>query len=476
MLTYIIRRILLMAPTLLGMLAVVFFVMYFSPGGFQPRQLNPEGAQTTGYDARRVARQQARRYGTNLWPHTQFARWLNRVSPVGFRMSDSVSFSDAQRAAVADELRGVAMAENPRQLDAGVQLALDLAAYTGQPPRAAASTLRDALADPAASVERLLEAADAQLSQEAAAALRTRLARRQAQDLPAAQRELVREVQGELAGVARVRLDQPAFKAPDLGESLRGRPVGEVLAERLPITILLNVLSIPIIYLVAITTGIYAARHRDTSWGWLVDQGLGFVMIALWSVPVIWAGALLLQFLANQQYVRLFPTGGLHDLQADAMPFLPRWSSGAGFERGYLLDATWHLILPVICLTYGGFAVTSKIMRGAMLDNLSADFVRTARAKGVRETDVLWRHTFRNSVLPLITFASSIIPALLGGSVVVETIFSLEGMGKLMVDAAFAKDRDLLMAVTLISGLLVLGSELLRDLLYAAADPRVSYE
>ena len=141
-----------------------------------------------------------------------------------------------------------------------------------------------------------------------------------------------------------------------------------------------------------------------------------------------------------------------------------------------MLDTIWHLVLPVFCLTYGGFAVLSKLMRGSVLDNIRSDYVRTVRAKGVSEHDVLFRHVFRNSLLPLITVAASIIPALFVGSVIVENIFSIPGMGKLGVEAAFMKDRELLMGTTLIGGLIGLASEIMRDVLYAMADPRVSYE
>src|SRR5690606_36876695 len=135
----------------------------------------------------------------------------------------------------------------------------------------------------------------------------------------------------------------------------------------------------------------------------------------LWSIPTIWAGTMLQGMLANEQYVRWFPTTGLHALNADAMPFFPRWTD-AGFDRGYLLDALWHLVLPVICLAYTSLAFTSKLSRGAVLEVLSSDYIRTARAKGLPASDVLWRHAFRNSLLPLITVAAFIIPGLIGGS------------------------------------------------------------
>jgi peptide/nickel transport system permease protein len=156
------------------------------------------------------------------------------------------------------------------------------------------------------------------------------------------------------------------------------------------------------------------------------------------------------------------------------MPFLPRFEEG-GFQRGWLLDTIWHLALPLICLSYGSFAFLSRLTRGALLETLGQDYVRTARAKGLRERVVVYRHAFRNSLMPLITVASHILPGMIAGAVIIETIFGLPGMGRLTVEAALAQDRELLMALTLIATVLQLVSFLIADVCYAIADPRVSY-
>ena len=124
------------------------------------------------------------------------------------------------------------------------------------------------------------------------------------------------------------------------------------------------------------------------------------------------------------------------------------------FQRGWLLDAIWHLVLPVICISYGGFAFLAKLMRSSVLENLSADFARTARAKGLPENVVLFRHVLSNSLLPLITVAAYILPGMLGGSLIVETIFGINGMGRLMIEAIYMKDRELVMSETLVVGVL----------------------
>ncbi len=262
------------------------------------------------------------------------------------------------------------------------------------------------------------------------------------------------------------------FKKPNLGESMaRGRAVLDLYAEALPVTLLLNLVTTPLIYGLAIFVGLYAARHR----GRFFDVGSGVIMLGLWSLPTIMVAVLLIGFLANRDYWAIFPPSGLSSIEAQAMAFLPRWTD-TGFERGWLLDRLWHLALPVVCLLYGSFAVLMKLMRASVLENLSADFVRTARAKGLDDHRVLWRHAFRNSLLPLITVLAGVLPGLLVGSVIIEKIFSLPGMGKLMVEAIYARDRELVMAGTLISGVLGLLCILIADLLYAVADPRVSYE
>ncbi|HUB24428.1 MAG TPA: ABC transporter permease [Tepidisphaeraceae bacterium] len=262
------------------------------------------------------------------------------------------------------------------------------------------------------------------------------------------------------------------LKEPSLGESMnQHRPVIALLAESLPITLLLQAISIPIVYGYGVLTGIAAAQDR----GGAYDKIIGISQLAAWSVPTVWAGVMLIGFLANRQYFGLFPASNLHEIDAMSMPFFPHFTPH-GWDRGWLLDAIWHLVLPVTCLSYGGSAYLSKLTRASVLENLSADYARTARAKGLSRRVVLYRHVFRNSILSLITIAASILPAMIGGSVVVESIFSVPGMGKLLVDAVIARDRELVLAITFIGGIIGVLSTLVRDVFYAIADPRVAYD
>jgi len=264
-----------------------------------------------------------------------------------------------------------------------------------------------------------------------------------------------------------------SIAAPDFGIAYsRSRPVSELIKTALPVTLMINLIAFPIVYLVAIPGGMLAATHR----GSILDVGLGGVFIALWSVPVVLMGTLAVGYLASPDYLGAFPVAQLHSAASDSMPFLPGKDMLGNWQPGYLLDTLWHICLPVLCLVYTGFAVLSKQCRAAMLENFNADFVRTAKAKGVGERDIVLRHVFRNSLLPLITMFVTIFPASLAGSIVVERIFSVPGMGSLIIEAINLRDRELLLANTTMIVVVNLMALLLADILYALADPRVVYD
>ena len=536
MLNYIIRRLFLMIPTLVGMTFVVFMVMALSPGGIGGSMLD-EAGQLDSEQARSMRKYYEERYGIDDPVFVQYGRWLARVCPVGFyeveRFEDKLSDVE-QRMAAAREAN-----ESTSRISS-------------------------------------LEAERDRVLKEQARQAGKGWGFQTSKEYDEEDDELVAHHFG--------------IKWPDLGNSMaKKRPVLDLYSEALPITVLLNIITVPIVFLLAIVMGVYAAQYRGRAF----DVVLGVLLIGLWSLPTIMVGVMFIGFLANERYVRWFPTGGISATSAGQMPFLPRdnvsfwfwtWTLAAagyiiacsagvwwrwrrqreqpislktyvalalgvvtvslalggvygylsgtllagmwivvgaawieaiftrelvlriggcllglvgfaaacwlmysvdyasavpafeGLDRGWLLDRAWHLVGPVICLSYGSFAVLMKLMRASTLENITADFVRTARAKGVEERLVLWKHAFRNSLLPLITVAIGIIPGLLVGSVVVERIFSIPGMGKLMVEAAMEKDRELIMAGTLIGGVLVLICILIADLLYALVDPRVSYE
>jgi peptide/nickel transport system permease protein len=136
----------------------------------------------------------------------------------------------------------------------------------------------------------------------------------------------------------------------------------------------------------------------------------------------------------------------------------------------------WHMVLPVVCLTYGGLAYLSRLTRASMLEVIREDYVRTARAKGLSERVVIFKHAFRNALLPLITIFAFLLPSMFGGSVIIESIFSVPGMGQLGFEAVLSRDYPVIMAITAISAFLTLIGLLISDILYAALDPRIKLE
>jgi peptide/nickel transport system permease protein len=248
----------------------------------------------------------------------------------------------------------------------------------------------------------------------------------------------------------------------NFGDSIKHhRPVADLIRERLPITLTLNIIAFLIIYTVSLPMGILqAVRHKK-----LFDRASSVVLFMLWSLPSMWVGQMLIVYFCGPMFRNWFPPAGLSSNYADQLPFFP-----------WLADRFWHLVLPVTCLTYAGFAYLTKQVRAGMLDNLRADYVRTARAKGLSNAVVIFRHAFRNSVIPVITIMATLLPAMLGGSVIIERIFSVPGMGLLAFEAVTTRDYNVVMAVATIGGLMNLVGLLLGDIAYAIADPRISFE
>lgn len=410
MISYLIRRILLFLPTMIGATAIIFLLMAYAPYSIIDVLLPPGGEQLPGQKAAREAYIEER-YGLDRPGYVQYLHWLNNISPIGFhtwtRDDPEVRQALAKRRAFMETNEPLYKQSHPNMPDKAIRTAL-------------------------------------------------RSEARQKGIVP---------MPGDL------RLDKVPIKSPDLGESfIQSRAVAPIIAEALPVTIILQAVSLPLTIGIALVSGVWSAKHR----GKIQDVATGTVLLAMFSIPVIWAGVMFIGFLANVKYVRAFPAAGLADFNSTAMTFFPRFSGG--FQRGYLLDSMWHLALPVICISYGGFAFYSKLTRTSLLETLGTDYVRTARAKGLAERIVLYRHAFRNSLLPLITVAASFLPALVTGSIVVETIFSLNGMGRLVIESIKANDRELFLSVSTIVLILELIGFLAADILYVIADPRVSYE
>jgi len=248
----------------------------------------------------------------------------------------------------------------------------------------------------------------------------------------------------------------------DFGDSIKHhRPVIDLIKERLPITVTLNVIAFVIIYAISIPLGVLTAVNHKR----FFDRASSVVLFMLWSLPSMWVGQMLIGYFCGPAFKNWFPPAGLSSNYAEQLPFFP-----------WLTDRLWHLALPVLCLTYSGFAYLTKQVRAGMLDNLRADYVRTARAKGLSNTVVIFRHALRNSIIPVITIMATLLPAMFGGSVIIESIFSIPGMGLLAFEAVTTRDYNVVMAVATVAGVLNLVGLLLADIAYAAVDPRISFE
>jgi peptide/nickel transport system permease protein len=250
------------------------------------------------------------------------------------------------------------------------------------------------------------------------------------------------------------------FLRGDFGMSyFAKRPVSTLIWESLGYTMTISLIAILITYIVSIPLGVFSAVNKNTS----ADQSITVGLFVLYSLPNFWIATMMIIFLCGGDFLDIFPPTGVADVDAE-MPFFERFGMQA-----------YHLALPLICWTYGSFAYLSRQMRGGMLAVLQQDYIRTARSKGLENTVVIWKHAFRNSLLPVITIFSSVFPAMIGGSVILEYIFSIPGMGKIGFDAVLRRDYPVTLTVTMFSAILTLVGYLVSDILYAVVDPRISY-
>ncbi|MBX3470475.1 MAG: ABC transporter permease [Planctomycetes bacterium] len=255
------------------------------------------------------------------------------------------------------------------------------------------------------------------------------------------------------------------FVRLDFGESYKAkRPVWDMLAERLPVTLTLNAISLSLIYLMAVPLGIYSAVNRGVA----LDRGSTLALFVLYSLPSFWVGSMLIAFFTGEQGL-LHPLLDLpahHFMSLDADK-LSTW--------GKVKDVARHLVLPVICLTYAELAYVSRQMRTGLLDVIRQDYVRTAVAKGLPRSRVIYKHALRNGLIPLLTLMGALLPVMFGGSVIIESIFSIDGLGKMAFDAILDRDYPVIMANLVISGFLTLLGILIADIAYAVVDPRIEF-
>ena len=250
----------------------------------------------------------------------------------------------------------------------------------------------------------------------------------------------------------------------DFGFSyIDSQPINTKIWDKVWISFSFSLLSVLFAYLISIPLGIYSAYKKDTKF----DRITSIVVFVLYSMPGFFIGVLLLYTFANPDTLRWFPVSGIQDPTI----YDPSWS----FMQKVTHRAP-YFILPLITYTYSSFAFLSRIMRVGVIDVFGQDYIRTARAKGLGEGKVVMKHALRNSLLPIITVFANIFPLAIGGSVIIETIFTIPGMGFEIYSSILNSDYPMIVAVFTIIGFLTMIGYLVADILYAVVDPRISYK
>lgn len=249
----------------------------------------------------------------------------------------------------------------------------------------------------------------------------------------------------------------------DFGSSYASKlPVTDTIGRAIPWSLFFTITSVLLAYLVSIPVGVQAAAKR----GGFFDRSSSVVLFMLFSLPTFFMATLLLMTFANPSVLNIFEASGVKPVTG--------YPAGAGIWEKMRLSLP-YIILPLICYTYSSLAFLSRTVRVSVLEISNLDFIRTARAKGLSKGEVNYKHSLRNALLPIITVFSNIFPAAVGGSVILEFIFGIPGMGQEIVNAIFTKDYPMIVCVFTLSGFMTLVGYLIADILYAIADPRITY-
>ncbi|HNH48164.1 MAG TPA: ABC transporter permease, partial [Myxococcota bacterium] len=248
----------------------------------------------------------------------------------------------------------------------------------------------------------------------------------------------------------------------DLGMSVvNHEPVLPQLVGRIKYSISLSLLSILLAYTLAVPLGVYSAVRPGST----ADSVSTIGLFVLYSLPTFFTGTVLLKLLSQGTPLEIFPTGGFYNSDDPPQTTL-----------GQLLDILWHIAMPVATSTSVALAALSRYARTGVIDVIRADYIRTARAKGLSEPVVIIKHAVRNGMIPILTLLGGLLPVLVSGSVVIEVVFNIPGMGTFLIDAINQRDYNVVMAVLLASSLLTQVGILISDLSYALVDPRISLD
>lgn len=240
------------------------------------------------------------------------------------------------------------------------------------------------------------------------------------------------------------------------------QPVIKTILSKLKYSLSLSVSAVFIAYIISIPLGIFAAVKQNT----VYDRTISVVLFLLYSLPSFFVATMLLTYFSQGGgYIQLFPTGGFISREASQMTTLEQ-----------IKDVIWHLILPIVCMTYASFASLSRYARAGLLEVIRSDYIRTARAKGLSEFVVIGKHAVRNGMIPIVTLLGTLLPVVISGSVIIEYIFGIPGMGTLTINAIFNRDYNTIMGVQLISATLLLVGLLISDITYSLVDPRISFK
>lgn len=493
MLFFVLRRLLLMVPTTVGIAFVVFVIFHAAPGDPATVMI---GAGTGGQlgqnsDVEGRVDKFRRKHGLDRSLVVQFFDYLGPFnldrdgvpwlsSPYTERKTDEVELPDGTVA-----LEGVPLPiDHVPGTDPALAASLDEARRALLDDRAgseawaaAADTLGSA---GPAGVPPLLTALD---RLEASVGSRSAAVRRVLDVLPRAAgatpavQEARRQQVGDLAelrawfgwyytnGGDRVRNTGEDWWGGLLVGDLRremqsDKPVAPEIVRRLKVTVPLALASVLLSYLIALPLGIFSARHH----GKRRDGIVTVVLFVLFAIPTFWAGLMLILSFGRTG-LDLLPVVGLHDKDAaDLAPLAYAW------------DTILHALLPILTMTYGSLAYLSRQMRAGMMDTLRQDYIRTARAKGLSEDKVIYKHALRNSMIPVLTLLASVLPVLIGGSIIVEKVFDVPGMGRYAFDGLLKRDFNIIMATTILVGVMTQVGILLSDITYSLVDPRIRHE
>ncbi len=239
------------------------------------------------------------------------------------------------------------------------------------------------------------------------------------------------------------------------------RPVIDKIKEKIPVSLAFGISGLLVALLIGIPLGMIAALYRDTP----IDRTITFLGIAKYSTPTYVLGILLLTFLGGGEFLDLFPIYGIQSDNYESLSMV-----------GKFLDRLNHFILPCICYSIGGLAFITQQQRASLLEAMNQDYIRTARAKGLSEPVIFFKHAFRNSLIPIVTIMGGMIPGILGGGVIIESLFSIPGLGLMAYEALLQRDYPTIMANFTISSFLALAGIFISDICYVLVDPRIDFE